>query len=149
MKQKLLMLAALSTFALGSYAVGDLAVLDDSLGLSPVSVFADPAPAAFEYRDLDPKVAGTLPRSWEDAPPQIPHRAEKYMPVNAKMNKCLECHEEPGKIGKKQKGKPTPMSEAHYVKSDKGELGISNKHYVCTLCHAPQVDVAPIMANTF
>jgi cytochrome c-type protein NapB len=149
MKQKLLMLAALSTFALASYAVGDLAVLDDSLGLSPVSVFDDPAPSAFEYRDLDPKDAGILPRSWEDAPPQVPHRIDKYLPVNADLNKCLECHDEPDKIGKKVKGKPTPMSETHYVKSDKDELVISNKRYVCSLCHAPQVDVAPIMANTF
>lgn len=149
MKHKLLMLAALSTFALGCFAVGDQAVLDDDLGLSPVSVFDTPAPKAFDYPDLDPNVAGVLPRAWEDAPPQIPHRAEKYMPVNARLNKCLECHDESDKIGKKEKGKPTPMSLAHYVKSDKGELGISNKHYVCTLCHSPQTDVKALMDNTF
>jgi len=148
MKHKLLMLAALSTFALASYAIGDLAILDDSLGLSPVSVFDDPAPAAFEYRDLDPKVAGILPRAWEDAPPQIPHRTEPYLPINANLNKCLDCHEEPDKMGKKEKGKPTPMSDTHYVRDGKDWL-VSNRRYVCTLCHAPQTDVDVLVGNTF
>ncbi len=148
MKHKFIWVASLAVFTFGCAATGNVAVIDDSLGLSQTSVFDVETPAAFEYRDLEPKVAGVLPRPWEDAPPQIPHRAEKYMPVNASINKCLECHDEPERIGKKEKGK-SPMSETHYVKSEAGELVISNKRYVCTLCHAPQVDVAPIMANTF
>lgn len=148
MKQKLLLLATLSTFALGSAALGDLALLDDSLGLSPVSVFDVPAPEAFEYLDTDPKVAGVLPRAWEDLPPQIPHRAERYLPINARVNKCLECHDEPDKIGKKESGKPTPMSEGHYVRDGK-QLTLANSKYVCTLCHAPQTGAAVLVGNTF
>jgi cytochrome c-type protein NapB len=124
-------------------------ILDDSLGLSPVSVFNVPAPAVFEHRTLDPKESGVLPRYWEDAPPQVPHRIDKFLPVNAKTNKCLECHEEPDKIGKKVKGKPTPMSVTHYLKSEAGELSVSNKRYVCTLCHAPQAEVGTLVENTF
>ena len=148
MKLKLFMLAALSTLALGCSTVGEVAILDDSLGLSPVSEFATPAPSAFEYRDLDPKVSGILPRAWDDAPPQIPHRADKFLPVNAKLNKCLECHDDPGMIGRKVKGKPTPMSETHYLKTG-GDYAVSNKRYVCTLCHAPQAEVTVLMGNTF
>ena len=149
MKHKFMwVVASLAVFTVGTAATGDFAATDDSLGLSQTSVFDVETPAAFEYRDLDPKVAGILPRAWEDAPPQIPHRAERYLPVNAQLNKCLECHEEPDKIGNKEKGKPTPMSDTHYVMDGK-DLLVSNKHYVCTLCHAPQTDVDALVGNTF
>lgn len=141
-------LVALAASAMGmAHAAPDF-ILDDSLGLSPVSVFATPAPAAFEYRAMDPKQSGILPRYWEDAPPQTPHRMDKYLPINAKGNKCLECHEEPEKIGKKVKGKPTPMSRSHYDEK-RGELTVSNKRYVCTLCHAPQAEVGVLVDNTY
>ncbi len=148
MKHQFKWIASLAVLSFGCAATGNVAVTDDSLGLSQTSVFDVETPAAFEYRDLDPKVAGILPRAWEDAPPQIPHRAERYLPINAKLNKCLECHEEPDKIGKKEKGKPTPMSDTHYVMEGKAFL-VSNKRYVCTLCHAPQTDVGTLMGNTF
>lgn len=79
----------------------------------------------------------------------MPHRIDKFLPVNAKSNKCLECHEEPDKIGKKVKGKPTPMSETPSPKSAAEEYTVSNKRYVCTLCHAPQAEVGTLMENTF
>lgn len=125
-----------------------VSILDDSLGLSPVSVFEVPSPQAFEYSLVDPKVSGVLPRYWEDAPPQVPHRLDKFLPVNASTNKCLECHDVPDKIGKKVKGKPTPMSVTHYLKAGE-ELTVSNKRYVCTLCHAPQAEVTVLMGNSF
>ncbi len=123
-------------------------ILDDSMGLSQVSVFEAPAPAVFEYRATDPKESGVLPRYWEDAPPQVPHRIDKFLPVNAKVNKCLECHDLPDKIGNKARGKPTPMSATHYLKKG-DELTVSNLRYVCTLCHAPQAEVNALVENTF
>lgn len=122
--------------------------MDTGLSLSPVSVFDTPAPAVFEYRALDPKESGTLPRYWEGAPPQTPHRTDKFLPINAKLNKCLEYHEEPDKIGKKAKGKPTPMSETHYVKKD-DELVVAGQRYVCNLCHVPQAGVEALVGNTY
>jgi len=148
MKLRIALLAVSFGLAFGLRA-DNSGIVDDSLGLSKVSVFEVPAPAVFEYRTLDPKESGVLPRYWEDAPPQVPHRIDKFLPVNAKANKCLECHEEPEKIGKKMKGKPTPMSATHYLKSGSGELSVSNKRYVCTLCHAPQADVGTLVENTF
>lgn len=148
MKLKIASFVALAACAVGFSQAGQEAILDDSLGLSPVSVFDTPAPAAFEYRALDPKESGTLPRYWEGAPPQTPHRMDKFLPINAKLNKCLECHEEPDKIGKKVRGKPTPMSETHYVKED-GELVVSMRRYVCNACHVPQAEVGVLVDNAF
>lgn len=149
MKLKIALFCGMLGLASSLSNADPVTILDDSLGLSQVSVFEVPAPAVFEYRAVDPKESGVLPRYWEDAPPQVPHRIDKFLPVNVKGNKCLECHEEPEKIGKKVKGKPTPMSATHYLKSDSGELSVSNKRYVCTLCHAPQAEVGTLVENTF
>jgi cytochrome c-type protein NapB len=146
MKLKIALVTALS--AAGVAWAGQEIIIDDQLGLSPVSVFDTPTPAVFEHRNLPPKESGILPRFWDGAPPQTPHHMEKYLPINAKANKCLECHEEPEKIGKKVRGKPTPMSETHYNKVD-DELVVSSKRYVCTLCHAPQAEVNTLVGNTF
>lgn len=149
MKLKIALFCGLMGLVWGMTSADSDTILDDSLGLSHVSVFDVPSPEVFEYPTVDPKQSGTLPRYWEDAPPQVPHRIDKYLPVNASENKCLECHEEPDKIGQKAKGKPTPMSETHYVKADNGDLVVSNKRYVCTLCHSPQAGVDALVGNTF
>lgn len=148
MKLKIALFSGLLSLAYSVSNADPVTVLDDSMGLSQVSVFDVPTPSAFEYNDIDPKASVLLPRYWEDAPPQVPHRMDKFLPLNAKSNKCLECHDEPDKIGKKVKGKPTPMSETHYVKTD-GELVVSNKRYICTLCHGPQAEVGTLVGNTF
>ncbi|HRH82427.1 MAG TPA: nitrate reductase cytochrome c-type subunit [Thiobacillaceae bacterium] len=148
MKLKIALFAAAACATVGLLNADPVVIIDDSLGLAQVSVYDVPVPQVFEYPTTDPKESGVLPRYWEDAPPQVPHRIDKFLPVNAKLNKCLECHEEPDKIGKKVKGKPTPMSETHYVKEGDG-LVVANKRYVCTLCHAPQANVNVLVDNTF
>lgn len=145
---KKLFLLSGSLVAFGSLHANPLAIVDDTLGLSPVSVFSTPTPDAFEYRPMDPKESGVLPRYWEDAPPQVPHRIDKFVPINARLNKCMDCHDEPGKIGQKTKGKPTPMSRTHYVEEGK-DLTMSNKRYFCMSCHVPQAEVKTLVGNTF
>ncbi len=149
MKFKIALLSGLLSLAYSVSNADPVAILDDSLGLVSVSVFDAPAPEVFEYSALDPKEAGILPRAWDDAPPLVPHRVDKYLPIKAKVNECLDCHDEPKKIGKEVKGEPTPMKESHYVKSDAGKLSVSNKRYVCSLCHAPQTKADVLVGNTF
>jgi cytochrome c-type protein NapB len=149
MKFKIAFVAAVATLLGGGLQADPVALMDDAIGLSKTSVFDDPAPPEVAYSSLDPKQSGILPRFWEDAPPQVPHRLDKFLPITAKANKCLECHEEPEKIGKKAKGKPTPMPESHYVKSADDELTVANRRYVCTLCHAPQAEVGTLVGNSF
>jgi cytochrome c-type protein NapB len=132
----------------GAVQAAPMLLPDDAIGLSKTSVFDDPAPPEFAYPSTDPKQSGVLSRYWEDAPPQIPHRLDKYLPVTLKLNKCLDCHDDPDEIGKKVKGKPTPMSETHYAKKG-GDLVVENKRYVCNLCHVPQAEVGTLVDNTF
>ena len=61
-------------------AFGD-AIDELNMGLSKTSVFDTPTPAAYYYSDAKPGRNDSLPRAWEDAPPQIPHRVDEFLPV--------------------------------------------------------------------
>lgn len=123
---------------------------DDKMGLSRTSVYDDPTPATFEYNQTAPAKAGTLPRAYEGAPPQIPHRVDKFLPITADENQCLDCHDEAARIGKaKVAGKPTPMPTSHYVKTDDGGLKRSGARYACVQCHTPQANVTDLVGNSF
>jgi len=75
-------------------AFGD-AIDELNMGLSKTSVFDTPTPAAYNYSDAKPGWNDPLPRAWKDAPPQIPHRVDEFLPVNAEDNQCLDCHDVP------------------------------------------------------
>jgi cytochrome c-type protein NapB len=123
---------------------------DDKMGLSKTSVFDDPAPATFEYPGTAPAKAEALPRAYDGAPPQVPHRIDKYLPITAEDNQCLDCHDEPARIGKPAvKGKPTPMPVSHYVKADDGSLKRSGARHACVQCHVPQAGVGELVGNSF
>lgn len=146
MKFKIALIAAAAFMSGWLHADG---LSDESLGLSKTSVFDDPVPAEFAYSSVDPKQSGVLPRFWEDAPPNIPHRIDKYTPVSAKLNKCVDCHDDPDEIGRKRKGKPTAMPESHYLKNKDDELVMSGRRHFCTLCHVPQAGVETLVGNTW
>ncbi len=148
MKLKIALFAIATVFLCGGLQADSMVLSDDAIGLSKTSVFDDPAPAEFAYSTLDPKQSGVLPRAYEDAPPQIPHRLDKFLPITAKLNKCVGCHDDPDSIGKKVKGEPTAMPESHYIKIN-NERVMANRRYVCTLCHVPQAGVEALVGNTF
>ena len=158
------------TLLIGSLALlGPIMVLNaaeqisaDELGLSKTSVFKEATPKPFGYSEGAPGSPQNpeLERGFPGAPPQIPHAIEAYMPLTAKNNQCLSCHNNPSMRGKPQnKGVPTPMPESHYTNPafGKPEAGLPGKvdkavagsRYVCTQCHAPQANVKPLVKNTF
>jgi nitrate reductase cytochrome c-type subunit len=67
-------------------------VKDSSLGLSKTSVHDSPAPEKFGYSNNFPGTGNLLPRAYLNAPPQIPHNIEAFLPVTAKSNNCKMCH---------------------------------------------------------
>ncbi|PIV88285.1 MAG: cytochrome C [Hydrogenophilales bacterium CG17_big_fil_post_rev_8_21_14_2_50_63_12] len=148
MKRKIALFVIAAAFPFGAPQADPLTLLDDAIGLSKTSVFDDPAPAEFAYSTLDPKKSGVLPRAYEDAPPQIPHRVDKFFPITVKLNKCMECHDDPDAIGHKKQGKPTAMPESHYVQGG-GEPKMANGRHFCSLCHVPQAGVDVLVGNNF
>jgi len=128
-------------------------VPDSSLGLSKTSVFDAPAPAAFAHGQLPAGKSELLPRAFPGAPPQVPHRVSKYLPITREDNRCADCHDDPDHFdGGVAKGKPVPMPRSHYVMvaGEGGEVPeLSGRRHVCVTCHVPQASVPDLVANTY
>lgn len=105
----------------------------------------DAAPEILEYAGKKPGEQGNIARSFEQQPPLIPHRADG-MKVNFKTNQCLDCHDRP--FYKEEKA--PKIGDSHYKGTDGKEMTkISMARYNCNLCHVPQVNAPPLVANTF
>ncbi len=148
--------AALTGLALTLLCVNAQAakpVKDSSLGLSKTSVNDSPEPEKFGYSNNFPGTGNLLPRAYLDAPPQIPHNIEAFLPVSTKNNACKMCHDNPAMQGKKVKGQATAMPASHYTDlrhaPGKVTTELIGARYVCTQCHVPQANVKPMVTNTF
>lgn len=145
MKRSTLLLAVVFATLAGCATT---AIDDSQLGLSKSSVFdtAAPAPFAFEGPGAG-QAAAPLPGS--GMPPMISHPVGDYLPITARSNGCLGCHDRPQEIGKPvAKGQPAAAPASHYAKGADGKLLLSGASYNCIACHAPQAGVKPLVDNT-
>lgn len=133
---------------LAALSAGAAEVRDDTMGLSKTSVFDAPSPDAFAYSDKASNKSGVLPRSYEGAPPQVPHSIDEFLPIKADANACVGCHDKPALMGKKLKGIATSMPASHYTRVD-GKWQRNNNRYICTQCHVPQANVGDLVGNSF
>ncbi len=106
-------------------------------------------------------------RSFENAPPMIPHKVTGLLPITISNNECLRCH----MSDKIRYSDATPMPRSHYVNyrpefiKDK-DIYIENAEanevvakdlgdklcaamFNCTQCHAPQTEVTVDISNIF
>lgn len=116
-----------------------------------------------EYNNHMPGSGNLIDRSFENAPPMIPHTTDGFFPITPKNNICLSCHM-PDKI---EISKAIAIPETHfttlrpkmtlkdgkYIMADtitfspKKEL---NKAYFnCSQCHAPQSTISVNIENLF
>lgn len=119
-----------------------------------------------EYSKIRGGESETFQRSYENAPPLIPHRISGFLPIKADDNKCLRCH----MPDKAPKFKATPLPKTHFtsyrpaliekdgrylVDAKEGEvvqkdLGHFNKAmFNCSQCHVPQAEVTVEIPNVF
>ena len=123
-----------------------------NMGLSKTSVFDTPTPGNYTYNSEKPGRNDWLPRAWDGIPPQIPHGIEKYLPVVAADNQCLDCHDQPKYIGRpknmdRRVKNKAPMSPSHYA--DDSFETLDNARFNCTQCHVPLSDAPPLVDNTY
>lgn len=159
--KKHVLTACLITAAVMVLPVHADSVTDKEIGLSKTSVFDTTAPSAFDYGGAAPGAGNELlPKSYDDAPPQIPHSVVGLMPVTAKSNICIGCHVQPDNVGKEvAKGIPIPVPASHYNAPAFGKPAaglaptaskkLSGSRFVCTQCHAPQAKVDPLVQSNF
>lgn len=84
-------------------------------------------------------------RNYPMQPPTIPHKVAGYR-VDLNSNKCLSCHSR-RRVAETQ----APMvSVTHYMDRDGNFLAeVSPRRYFCNQCHVPQMEVRPLVDNTF
>jgi len=144
MKRSTLLLAALIA-ALAGCATAPIE--DSQLGLSKASVFdvTTPAPFGFEGPGAGQTAA---PLAGSGMPPMISHPVDAYLPITAKANGCVNCHDRPQEIGKPlAKGQPAAAPVSHYAKGSDGKAVLAGANYNCMACHAPQAGVKPLVDN--
>jgi len=159
--KKYVLTTCLIAVASMTFSVQAESVNEDTMGLSKTSVFDTPSSETFNYGGAGPGAGNELfKKSYDTAPPQIPHSVVGLMPVTAKNNICIGCHVQPDNVGKKvEKGQPIPVSASHYDAPafGKAEAGLaptaskklSGSRFVCTQCHRPQATVDPIVQSNF
>jgi len=135
--------------SLSASAVQDVAIPDDELGLSKTSVYDVPDPEVVTFGAKDPGTVGKrAARSYNTAPPMIPHTTKDMVPITRESNLCKDCHVQPDMIGQKiEPGIPVPAPVSHYVNVKKGDLHMGR--YNCTQCHREQAEVKLLVESTF
>ena len=105
-----------------------------------------------------------LNRSFENAPPLIPHTTVGFFPIKINKNICLSCHLPEN--AKKVKAKSVPKThfsnvrkylekidgKYHNPKEDlqvKSLSTLNNAYFNCYQCHAPQTTVKVNIENLF
>ena len=97
-------------------------------------------PAAGESKRYD--------RSFENAPPLIPHDLEGLIPITADNNMCVSCHMP--EVAKDVGATPIPKSHLYSVRNKKDLEGkLSDDRFNCTTCHVPQANVEAKFKNNF
>ena len=145
---KTLLLSAVLALSLPAFAVQDQAIPEDSLGLYNSSVYDVLDPAVVKYGGGDPGTNKRAVRSYNSAPPMIPHTTKDMLPITRESNLCRDCHVQPDLLGQKiTAGVPIPAPASHYVDVKKGELNMGR--WNCTQCHRPQAKVDVLVKSTF
>ena len=97
-------------------------------------------PAAGESKRYD--------RSFENAPPLIPHDLEGLIPITADNNMCVSCHMP--EVAKDVGATPIPKSHLYSIRNKKDLEGkLSDDRFNCTTCHVPQANVETKFKNNF
>ena len=95
-----------------------------------------------------PGEAQKYERSFENAPPLIPHDIADLLPITKDNNMCVTCHMP--EVAKDVGATPIPKSHLYSMRFNKDKGGeLSQDRYDCTTCHVPQAKVKPRVKNNF
>ncbi len=150
-------------------------ISEESLSYRNTNLYSEDKtlPPPVEYTKAAPGTAQTFQRSFENAPPMIPHSVEGLLPITKNNNACLGCHMPD--VAPSMKATPIPPSHfanfrpqtkigasGEVIKEGKAIDNTSdiqvvvkkqNKLYQgrfnCSQCHAPQANVQPLVKNKF
>jgi len=167
MKTKILLLMGLFLFAAAcSDKKTDDGIEDDKLGFIDADVTSEDTEfkTRAEYMEERPGESSKLDRSFENAPPMIPHTTLGFFPIEIDRNICLSCH----MPDKAKEVEAVPLPETHMAnirpqlvlvdgiyENPKDEVVVdkldhlNNAYFNCSQCHAPQTKVRVDITNLF
>lgn len=129
-----------------SYRIG---VPDRDLGLRKAALGDDPVPAAVVFAGEAPGNNKALPRSYDGAPPLIPHSLDGVVPITREENLCLLCHASGGT----DPADPPQVPRSHLIdwRAAPGTVRdkVAGARYACTACHVAQSSAPALVRNTF
>lgn len=127
------------------------------VGLSAQNSFRDPSTLMDEGKielgniDYSAEPAGLskrFDRSYENAPPLIPHDLEGLVPITKDLNMCVTCHMP--EFSKDVNSTAIPKTHLVDLRSGEDNHGeLESSRYDCTLCHVPQANTTPLVKNNF
>jgi len=144
-------------------------ISDAELGYGHTDLFDESTVEIPKY-DYTAGPAGTVgnwERSFENAPPMVPHTMVGFVPIKAGVNACLACHLPAVAAALKATAmpkshftdyRPKVIEEAGLYKVDAEEGEVVSKdlgadynlaRYNCTQCHAAQANATVFIDNQF
>ena len=173
-KKGILSVIAVSCLTISAYAA-DKVITPESLSLRKTNIMEQgkTLPVDAKFDAAAPGAAKTIERSYQNAPPLIPHSVEGLLPIKKDSNQCLSCHMPD--VAKGVGATPIPVS--HFtdfrpkteLKGDKvikdGKAIVNTTdvtiakykamkklnpaRFNCSQCHVPQANIKPLVKNTF
>ncbi len=172
-----LSIAIVGVFVAGCATVNS-SVSDESLSLRKANVQNENTIKLHKvtYAEAAPGNAKTIERSYDNAPPLIPHSVDGLVPITKNNNSCLGCHmpevapsvhataipkshfmnfrpteliAKNVKLIKKGKIVARPNGGANDVFATPTHGKLYAGRYNCTQCHVVQSNAKPLVGNTF
>ena len=126
---------------------GSAAVADHELSYRNEPLAADSGAPGGTVTAADPGDSEPAERSFENAPPVIPHNVDGLFPITLDENACIDCH---GPENAADAEAPAvPASHTYDIRRDRQLADVNPANYACNLCHAPQAEVAELVGNAF
>jgi cytochrome c-type protein NapB len=122
-------------------------VADDDLSYRNAPLAADSGTPGARVTAADPGESTPVPRSFENAPPVIPHNTEGLLPITVDENTCLECHAPEN--AEAAEATSVPASHLYDIRRGTPLTSVNPANYNCDLCHAVQNDVDELVGNDF
>jgi cytochrome c-type protein NapB len=99
-----------------------------------------PAP---EHQAITPKPKA---RDFDKQPPLIPHNVQGVL-IQTRVNMCLACHAR----RTESRSNSAKLPDSHFLDREGPTASdtVAPRRWFCNQCHVPQMDVAPLVQNTY
>lgn len=149
MSTKTLIIVSLLGVMIASGCAVSEAYNEEELGLRKADLYSEKSvvgePTA--YSTVAAGESKMIQRSFENAPPMIPHDVEGMMEITQESNACTGCHMP--EVAEAVKATPIPKSHFFDMRTQKVLSEMSAARYNCSACHAPQSANEPLVKNEF